>query len=66
MSIKETDRKARANYRKKVEKVQFDLYPSETAIKEKLNSLTIPKATYIKNLIKKDIETSENSSEVIT
>lgn len=65
MSIKEADKKARANYRKKLEKVQFDLYPSETEIKEKLNSLTIPKATYIKNLIKKDIEASENSSEVI-
>lgn len=64
MSIKDTNRKARANYQKKVEKVQFELYPTEKAIKEKLNSLTIPKATYIKNLIKKDIETSENTSEV--
>jgi hypothetical protein len=56
MSIKPTDRKARANYRKKVEKVQFDLYPTDEDIKKRLEEIDEPKATYIKRLIREDIK----------
>lgn len=56
MSIKDKDRKARENYRKKVEKVQFDLYPTDEDIKARLAELDEPKATYIKRLIREDIE----------
>lgn len=56
MSIKDTDRKARANYRKKIEKVQFDLYPTDKDIKKRLEEIDEPKATYIKRLIREDIK----------
>jgi hypothetical protein len=56
MSIKPTDRKARTNYRKKVEKVQFDLYPTDGDIKKRLEEIDEPKATYIKRLIREDIK----------
>ena len=57
MSIKPTDRKARANYRKKVEKVQFELFPSDEDIKQKLAEVkeTEGKAAYIRRLIREDI-----------
>ena len=59
MSIKPTDRKARANYRKKVEKLQLELYPTDEDIKAKLAERKAQgegKATYIKRLIREDIE----------
>lgn len=58
MSIKPTDRKARANYRKKVERVQFDLYPTDEDIKQRLAEVKDGegKATYIKRLIREDIK----------
>ena len=55
MSIKPTDRKARANYRKKVEKLQIELYPTDKDIKKRLEEIEEPKATYIKRLIREDI-----------
>lgn len=55
MPIKDTDRKARANYRKKVERLQIDLYPTEEDIKTRLATLQEPKAAYIKRLIREDI-----------
>lgn len=58
MSIKPTDRKARANYRKKVEKVQFELFPSDDDIKQRLAEVkeTEGKAAYIRRLIREDIK----------
>ena len=55
MSIKDTDRKARANYRKKVERLQIDLYTTEEDIKQRLAEIQEPKAGYIKRLIREDI-----------
>ena len=55
MSIKDTDRKARANYRKKVERLQIELYPTEGDIKQRLAEIQEPKAAYIKRLIREDI-----------
>ena len=58
MAIQDKDRKARANYRKKLKRVQFDVYPTETDIQKKLDELKekgVPVAAYIKNLIRQDI-----------
>ena len=58
MPIKDTDRKARANYKKKVEVVRFELYPSETDIKDRIAERIAAgetKAGYIKRLIREDI-----------
>ena len=58
MSIKPTDRKARANYRKKVVKLTIELYPTDEDIKERLEERKANegKATYIKRLIREDIQ----------
>ena len=56
MSIKPGNRKARANYRKKIEELRVELYPTDADIKKKLEELDEPKATYIKRLIREDIE----------
>lgn len=58
MAIKDCDRKARANYRKKVERLVVEIYPTEEDIKAKLASVPA-KATYIKNLIREDIKRSK-------
>ena len=59
MSIKPTDRKARANYQKKITPLYIELYPTDEDIKERLAERQAqgePKATYIKRLIRQDIE----------
>lgn len=56
MSIKPTDKKARANYRKKVVPLQVELYPTDKDIIEWLSSINEPKATYIKRLIREDMK----------
>ncbi len=58
MAIKDTDRKARANYRKKVEELRVALYPSDEDIKARLAERTDAgeaKAAYVKRLIREDI-----------
>jgi hypothetical protein len=62
MPILDKDRKARANYRKKVEKVQFELFPADEDIKQRLaeKKETEGKAAYIKRLIREDIERSKS------
>lgn len=59
MSIKPGDRKARENYRKKLKRIQFDVYPTEQDIRDRLDERTEqgePIATYIKRLIREDIK----------
>ena len=59
MPIKDKDRKARVNYKKKVTVVRIELYPTEEDIKQKLeerSSAGEPLATYIKRLIREDIK----------
>ena len=59
MSIKPTDRKARANYRKKVEKLYIELYPTDEDIKQRLTERLEcgeKKTTYIKRLIREDMK----------
>ena len=58
MPIKDCNRKARANYQKKVEQLNIALYPTDEDIKAKLASVPA-KATYIKNLIREDIKKGE-------
>lgn len=58
MAIKDTDRKARANYKKKVKTIRVELYGTDEDIKEHLNQLQddgIPLQGYIKDLIRADI-----------
>lgn len=59
MSIKDTDRKARENYRKKLKRVQFDVYPTEEDVRlqiEKRLAEGEATAAYIKRLIREDIK----------
>lgn len=59
MSIKDKDRKARARYRKKVEELRVELYPTDIDIKVQLANRIVKgekKATYIKRLIREDIK----------
>ena len=61
MSIKDTDRIARANYRKKVKKLYIELYPTDEDIKERLDKKKEQgesTATYIKRLIREDMKRS--------
>lgn len=62
MAIKDKDRKARANYRAKVEHLRVELYPSEADIKERIAERLASgeaKSAYIKRLIREDIARSE-------
>lgn len=58
MAIKDTDRKSRANYKKKVEELRVELYPTDGDIKERIAEMVSSgekKAAYIKRLIREDI-----------
>lgn len=58
MPIKNTDRKARENYKKKVDVLRVELYPTDEDIKNHLAERVEegePKSTYIKRLIREDI-----------
>lgn len=58
MPIKPTDRVARANYRAKTKRVTVELYPTDEDIKLRLEQRASegePTATYIKRLIREDI-----------
>lgn len=57
MAIKECNRKARANYKKKVRRVYIELYPTDEGIKIRLEERAAagePMTTYIKRLIRED------------
>ncbi len=63
MAIKDYNRKARANYQKKVVRLIMELYPTDEDIKlqfEKRLAAGEPKTTYIKRLIRADIEADQN------
>lgn len=58
MAIKDTDRKARANYKKKVEELRVELYPTDEDIKKRLEERIAAgekKAAYVKRLVREDI-----------
>lgn len=59
MSIKDKDRKARKAYKKKIETVRVELYPTDEDIKARIAERLEAgekKATYIKRLIRFDIQ----------
>lgn len=59
MPILDKDRKARANYRKKVKRINLEFYPTEKdliAHLEKQEKVT----TYIKDLIREDMGRSKS------
>lgn len=59
MSIKNSSRKAREKYRKKVVELRVELYPTDADIKARLSERVDAgegKATYIKRLIREDIK----------
>lgn len=63
MAIKDTDRKARANYKKKVEELRVELYPTDEDIKNRIAERVEAgekKAAYIKRLIREDIKKKED------
>lgn len=63
MAIKSTDRVARANYRKKVEELRVELYPTDDDIKARIAERIAagePKATYVKRLIREDTAKNKN------
>lgn len=58
MAIKDTDRQARANYKKKVKTVRVELYGTDEDIKEQLERVNEAGESiqgYIKALIRADI-----------
>lgn len=59
MSIKQTDRVARANYRAKTKRITLDFYPTDEDIKTHLTQINANGETtpaYIKRLIRNDIK----------
>lgn len=59
MAIKDSDRTARANYKKKIKRVFLELYGPDEDIKEQLDKRKEagePVSTYIKRVIREDIK----------
>lgn len=55
----ESQKRAQAKYKKKVQKIRFDLFPTDTDIKEHLEAKKAagePTATYLKRLIREDMK----------
>jgi hypothetical protein len=67
MAIKDTDRKARANYKKKVVTVRVELYGTDEDIREHIEKLKDSGESvqgYIKDLIRADLQTSACRSQL--
>lgn len=61
-----SQKNAKAKYKEKVEELRVELYPTDADIKEQINKRIAarePKATYIKRLIREDIENSKKDGE---
>lgn len=61
MAIKDTDRKARANYKAKTQTIRFELYGTDNDIREHIENLKRKGESiqaYIKSLIRDDINNS--------
>lgn len=57
--MNENERKAKNNYKKKIEELRVELYPTDADIKERIAGRVAdgePKASYIKRLIREDIK----------
>lgn len=53
--MNESKRNAKKRYKSKIEELRVELYPTDADIKAHLRALNIPKATYIKRLIRNDM-----------
>jgi hypothetical protein len=53
--LTEAQKRAKKKYRKKVKSITIEFYPTEMLLIEQIEK-NEPKQTYIKNLIRKDIE----------
>lgn len=56
--MNENQQKAKHKYKEKIEELRVELYPTDDDIKDKLKERQAggePKATYVKRLIRKDI-----------
>lgn len=61
--MKESERKAKNKYKQKIVVLQIELYPTESDIKDRITERLEagePKASYIKRLIREDMEKSNN------
>jgi len=61
--MKESERKAKNKYKQKIVVLQIELYPTESDIKDRITERLEagePKASYIKRLIREDIQRSNN------
>ena len=59
MAIKDSDRKARENYKKKTKRLFIELYQTDEDIKQQLADRSAagePTATYIKRIIREDMK----------
>lgn len=59
MAINDSNRTARENYKKKVQRVYIELYPTDADIKERFEARKNagePMTTYIKRLIREDMK----------
>lgn len=54
--MNEAERRAKNRYRSKIEELRVELYPTDADIKAHLAAQNCPKATFIKRLIREDIE----------
>lgn len=66
MAFTDSQRKARAKYREKVEKLQFELYPTDEDIKQRIAERVEAgeaKASYIKRLVREDITKTKEAKE---
>ena len=67
MAIKDTDRKARANYKKKVTTIRVELYGTDEDIKEhieRMKDFGESVQAYIKDLIRADMNYSGPSNDL--
>lgn len=54
--MKEYERKAKNKYKKKVDVLRVELYPTDEDIKAHIAAQNEPKSTYIKRVIREDIK----------
>lgn len=54
--LTEAQKRAKAKYAKKLERVVVEFYPTEADLLDHVKAQPTGKATYIKNLIKADME----------
>ena len=57
--MNDAKRRAKHKYKDKIEELRVELYPTDNDIKAHLAAQSEPKATFIKRLIRKDIETQK-------